>query len=205
MKYLIGCYNKSVIVTYLGICFSVVGMLNVHHLPLAIVCLMIAGICDMFDGKVARMCDRTEEEKEFGIQIDSLADVVSFLVFPIMILYSICDNSPFTNKYLMIAVSCISFVYVLAGVTRLAWFNITTDGHTTHYKGLPVTSIAIILPLVYLIFRNCPFFVWIALNTFVIVAFLFVYNFKVKKLKGVWYTIFTIGAVIGSVLVIWKW
>ena len=63
----------------------------------------------------------------------------------------------------------------------------------------------IILPLVYLIFRNCPFFVWIALNTFVIVAFLFVYNFKVKKLKGVWYTIFTIGAIVGSALVIWKW
>ena len=49
----------------------------------AIILLMFAGLCDMFDGKVARTKKkRTIEERHFGIQLDSLADVVSFGVLP---------------------------------------------------------------------------------------------------------------------------
>ena len=45
----------------------------------AVFCLALSGLCDMFDGKIARRKkDRTEDEKKFGIQIDSLCDVVCF-------------------------------------------------------------------------------------------------------------------------------
>ena len=49
---------------------------------MAYLSLLISGICDMFDGKVARKCKRNKKEKMFGIEIDSLADTVNFLLLP---------------------------------------------------------------------------------------------------------------------------
>ena len=60
MKRFIGCYNKSVILTYMSVVAAVFGIWHVSQLkdlsglPLIMACLIIAGICDMFDGKVAR-------------------------------------------------------------------------------------------------------------------------------------------------------
>ena len=94
--------NKSVLLTYLGIIFAVVAMYfsftkiafaEIDYLRYSLVFLMLAGICDMFDGKVARMCKRTKEEKEFGIQIDSLADTVNFLCLPVVIMLSLGMNN----------------------------------------------------------------------------------------------------------------
>ena len=84
---LIGFYGASVILTYVGLSFSIVGMAFAFsgHIPTAIMCLIIAGVCDMFNGTIARACKRTDKEKKFGIQLDSLVDVVSFGVFPIVI------------------------------------------------------------------------------------------------------------------------
>ena len=64
----IGKYNKSVIVTYIGACLSIIGIyltLN-ENISDAIICLIFAGICDLFDGIIARMCKRDDVEKEFG-------------------------------------------------------------------------------------------------------------------------------------------
>ena len=66
---LIGCYNKSVILTYLGVITSLFGMLATKNINIQMICLVIAGICDMFDGTIARMCKRTNTEKKFGVQI----------------------------------------------------------------------------------------------------------------------------------------
>ena len=54
----------------------------------------------MFDGKVARMCKRTEEEKQFGIQIDSLADTINFIALPVVIMLSLGMNSVLDIKKL---------------------------------------------------------------------------------------------------------
>ena len=58
----IGFYNYSVILTYLGLISSVIGMTQALEgkFGTAIACLVISGICDMLDGKVARAMDRTE-------------------------------------------------------------------------------------------------------------------------------------------------
>ena len=72
---IIGKWNKSVILTYFGMISALAGIFlaftqeNINY-PMA--CLMAAGVCDLFDGTVARMCKRTEEEKAFGIELDSL-------------------------------------------------------------------------------------------------------------------------------------
>ena len=76
---LIGFYDYTVILTYLSLISAVGGIALVTsgHPILATFCLLFSGLCDMFDGKVARSKkNRTAEEKSFGIQIDSLTDVV---------------------------------------------------------------------------------------------------------------------------------
>ena len=69
----IGFYGASVLLTYIGLAFSVTGMVLAFlgHILAAVMCLILAGVCDMFDGTVARDCKRSETEKKFGIQIDS--------------------------------------------------------------------------------------------------------------------------------------
>ena len=147
----IGVYNLSVVLTYLGLCFSVIGMVLAFlgYVPAAVMCLILSGVCDLFDGTVARACKRTEREKKFGIQIDSLADTVSFGVFPVVL--GICMG--FTSRMNII----IYIIYVLAAVIRLAYFNVLAEekkllpkkAQEACYYGLPVTSIAIILPFTY--------------------------------------------------------
>lgn len=196
----IGFYSASVVLTYLGASFSVVGMILAFlgNIPAAIMCLILAGVCDMFDGTVARACKRTDKEKRFGIQVDSLADTVSFGVFPVIL--GICMG--FTSKLHII----IYIMYVLGAVIRLAYFNVTAEEKTilvkkekvSFYQGLPVTSIAIILPLVYNlnIFGSKQIFNRAFPLVMLFVAILFVLNFKLKKPTGIWLVVCSILAAV---------
>lgn len=198
---IIGFYGVSVILTYVGLAFSVFGMALAIEgfIPSAIMCLIISGICDMFDGFIARKCKRTEQEKKFGIQIDSLVDTVSFGVFPVVLGLSMKFNS--------ILCILIYVLYALNAVIRLGYFNITAEEKTLlkknkekvkFYQGLPVTSIAIILPFAYnfkILMNNAVFskaFPLVMLAT----AILFVLNIKIKKPTGIWLVIFSILAAI---------
>ena len=78
---MIGFYNYTVIVTYLGVALSIVGMALASNgrYEYAVLCLALAGACDTFDGKIARsMKNRTKEMEIFGVQLDSLCDMVCF-------------------------------------------------------------------------------------------------------------------------------
>lgn len=146
---MIGFYSYTVVLTYLGLASAAMGMILTIQgfAKYALFCLAFSGLCDMFDGKVARMKkNRTEDEKRFGIQIDSLCDVVCFGAFPMTLCYSIGMRGP-------AGISILVF-YLIAGVIRLAFFNVMeerrqdeTDEARKYYQGLPITSIAIILPL----------------------------------------------------------
>jgi len=149
LYFMIGFYSYTVVLTYLGLASAAMGMILTFQgfAKYALFCLAFSGLCDMFDGKVARMKkDRTEDEKRFGIQIDSLCDVVCFGVFPMILCYSIGMRG-------LAGISILVF-YLIAGVIRLAFFNVMeekrqeeTDEARKYYQGLPITSIAIILPL----------------------------------------------------------
>lgn len=198
----IGKYNKSLIITYIGVAFAIIGMnfaLINHNIKNAMICLVIAGICDLFDGKVARMCKRTEEEKLFGIQIDSLSDMVGFVVLPVVIGYSL----GLANWYNILGY----VLLVLAGITRLGFFNITVsetnrDEPVKTYSGLPVTSTSAIIPLLWYICEllNKIDFSKIYVIAIYIIAFLFVFNFKIPKFKGKAYIVISILAVLGLIL-----
>ena len=146
----VGYYNYTVLMTYFGVVSAIagIGLAMYGRTSMAIVCLMISGFCDLFDGSIARTRQRTENEKKFGIQIDSLADMICFGVLPIAIGYSVGMTKWFEVGVLML--------YVLAALIRLAYYNVTEDElqfsentSRVYYDGLPVTTVALILPLIY--------------------------------------------------------
>lgn len=196
----IGVYNKSVILTYLGLAFSVVGMVFAFQgfVSTAVMCLVFSGVCDMFDGTVARSCKRNDREKRFGVQIDSLVDAISFGVFPVIL--GICMG--FTSRINIL----IYIFYAISAVIRLAFFNVLDEERKSSYKkenkisyyyGLPVTSIAIILPFIYnLKLYSSNIFDNAYPLMMLFVAILFILNIKIKKPTRVWYVIFSILAVI---------
>ena len=92
---MLGFYDYKVVLTYVSLVISIVGMTRALEgdFRVAIFCLALSGLCDMFDGKIARMKkDRTEDEKKFGIQIDSMCDVVCFGIFPVVLSYKLGMN-----------------------------------------------------------------------------------------------------------------
>jgi CDP-diacylglycerol--serine O-phosphatidyltransferase len=147
---LLGVYNYTVFMTYLGMVIGYMGITFAIQgdIQSALFCLMGSGFCDMFDGKIASTKkDRTLKEKRFGIQIDSLSDLICFGVLPAVIVYIASENSDFAFY--------ISGAYVLCALIRLAWFNVDeeerqslTDEARMYYLGLPVTTAALLLPTV---------------------------------------------------------
>jgi len=182
---LIGFYDYTVILTYLSLILAVYGMTQAIHgdYKEAIFCLAFAGICDAFDGRVARSKkDRTEDGKAFGIQLDSLCDVISFGVFPALICYLMGVRG--TLGLIIV------FFYCMCAVIRLAFFNVleakrqqTEGGSNKTYRGLPVTSMAFILPLMFWLQFVMPDTAFIVLLHVLLAAvgFLFVLDFPMKK------------------------
>ena len=199
--------KKSVLVSFLGVIFAVISMYfafikmafcEVSYIRYSLVFLMLAGICDMFDGKVASMCKRTKEEKEFGIQIDSLADTVNFVVLPVVIMLSLGMTS--------IIDVVIYALFIICGISRLGYFNVNAklDSPVKFYNGLPVTSTAIIYPVLGLLHGHIPedVFSMVYLIATLLTAILFVTRIKIPKFKGIAYVIIPILAIVLAVLLL---
>ncbi len=162
---------------------------------IAMLIFIASGLCDLFDGRVARMFDRTEVEQAFGIQLDSFADTVSFVVFPAVFLLTL-TAAPWAVV--------LAILYILAGITRLCWFDITTDGDTKYFAGVPVTYMALVLPLAWIIVQSIALSIAPVVTAVVlgVMGILFIVNIKVKKPGGIWYAIFGALAIILAVLLL---
>ena len=84
---MIGFYNYTVVLTYLSLVSASTGIFvalsDKGHPYIGIIFLLFCGLCDAFDGKVARTKKgRSSDEQKFGIQIDSLSDIIAFGVLP---------------------------------------------------------------------------------------------------------------------------
>lgn len=181
----IGFYDYTVILTYLSLASAINGIIfsGQGRFAGAMFCLLFSGLCDGFDGTVARSKKgRTDDEKAFGIQIDSLCDVVSFGVFPAMFGYFYGLDG--------VAGTIIVVAYALCAVIRLGFFNVlegkrqqTEGGSNKSYRGMPVTAISILLPFTYLVGSFLPENVFaVVLHCLLAVsAFLFVLDIPVKK------------------------
>ncbi len=152
---MIGFYNYTVIMTYVSLLISSAGLyFAVNDRPyIALFCLLSSGICDMFDGKIARTRKKSsDEERSFGIQLDSLCDLVCFGVLPAVIGGVIAKEygAPHIVSWILGA------ALILCALIRLAYFNVTEEtrqktegGRRTHFEGLPVTSSAVIFPFAF--------------------------------------------------------
>lgn len=231
---MLGFYNYTVILTYISLCSAVTGIFTAisgtGHPFIATTCLMISGLCDAFDGMVARKKkDRTEAERKFGIQIDSLVDLIAFGILPCAIGFScyirynmngfvLSDNVPIFKPLsickiqIYVAVFCL---YVLAALIRLAYFNVMeeerqkqTEEKRREYEGLPVTSACLIFPVIILIqyivgdaVDMSPVYVIVAAIT----GFLFISKIKIKKpgMRGIMIMVL-IGAVLYGLIILFR-
>lgn len=204
----IGVFDYTVILTYMSLISAVFGMTQAIHgdYKMAIFCLAISGICDSFDGRVARTKkNRTKDEKAFGIQLDSLCDVICFGVFPALICYLLGVRG-------LLGLTIVSF-YCVCAVMRLAFFNVleekrqqTEEGGNKTYRGLPVTSISIILPLTFWLQFLIPDLAFLILLHVVLslVGFLFILDFPLRK-PSLRTTIILIGVVAITVGIIFAY
>lgn len=181
---MLGIYNYTVIVTYLGMLTAFFGITFAIRgsLRSALICLMISGLCDMLDGKIASTKKgRTLQERRFGIQIDSLSDLVCFGVLPAVI---VCTAAREGSAGFYIPGS-----YLLCALIRLAWFNVKEDEHLEQnagsrqvFYGLPVTSSALILPALFGLgwMRGWPLHI-LAPAALVLMGAAFLTPFQLKK------------------------
>lgn len=183
----IGVYDYTVILTYCSLFSALLGMVAAGkgRFTAAIICLCLCGFFDAFDGAVARTKkNRTDDEKAFGIQLDSLADVISFGAFPAYLSYCMGMNS--------ILGVAILLLYSMCAVSRLAFFNVeeakrqkAVGGVGKVYRGLPVTSISMTYPVLFLFRRILPAEIFLVLIhvLMALTGFLFVLDFSVKKIN----------------------
>ena len=188
---IIGFYGYWVWLTYLSVITSFTGVtFALRGKPdAAVVCLILSGICDMFDGTVARTAKRDETQKAFGIQIDSLADVMSFGLLPATIGYCLFEQSGNTSPVANVLTIGICAMYVLCGLIRLAYFNVTEEEmqargeKRTYYVGLPITMASLILSVTYFIIGGLSCVSTIYTCLLVFLAFCFVSQIHIPKVK----------------------
>lgn len=183
---MIGVYDYTVIATYVALIVSVQGIFasSSGRPEVGLLCLMICGMIDTFDGKIARSKkDRTEDGKRFGIQIDSLNDLVCFGVLPAVIGFSL----GMTNVLGKLVLS----LFALAALIRLAYFNVLeekrqqeTMADRVSYLGLPVTTVSVVMPFFYLLAEYLSVDMISVLSVMLLMlGVAFISPLKVRKLK----------------------
>lgn len=204
---MIGVYDYTVILTYLSLLSGCTGMFiamsGLGHPYIGMFFLLFSGLCDAFDGRVARTKkNRSELELAFGVQIDSLADLVSFGVLPASVGVSLLRASERYSDvphriaesgkmiWYPVVLIAVAVLYVLAAMIRLAYFNATEDERkqqkeeigSEYFTGLPVTTASLVFPLVLLLHYFLRFD--LSIIYFVVMlcmALLFLGNFKIRK------------------------
>lgn len=207
---MIGIFDYTVWLTYLSLISAVLGIVvslqQSGHPYIGVFFLLFCGLCDAFDGKVARTKkDRTDFAKKFGVQIDSLADLAAFGILPVCIgnaMMRVCptmSDVPSLHRDGRLAFAggiflyLIMILYALTAMIRLAYFNVTEEERQKtesegrkYFTGLPVTSAALIFPTVLLFQYLIPKDITLVyFGAMLLTAFLFVAGFRLKK-PGLW-------------------
>ena len=115
---------------------------------IAIILAWVGGAFDIFDGKIARKYNLSNE---FGVQLDSFADFLSFVLVPVFLIFQSVYAVNFSGMSMLLA-AVVSIYYVISGLRRLIHFNIHTDAGEVDkfFTGVPTPLGAILLWFVYL-------------------------------------------------------
>ena len=168
----------------------------------AAVLIVFAMLFDMFDGRVARM---TKTQSEFGLQLDSLADVISFGVAPAVLVYN------WSLKQVPTIGLVVSFVFIAAGAIRLARFNVmsmqatgSSKGSSKYFLGLPIPGgagllVSLVIANQSLESLNSPSFVWPMILVTLLVAFLMISNVRFRTFKHARFDAYTVTLLVATV------
>ena len=170
------CSLLGLLSALFGIYFAIKG-----NFPASIIGVLWAVLFDWYDGIIARkMKGRTKEQGEFGSQLDSMIDIVSFGILPAIILLSYGNYS----LWFMPGV----FIIVATAAIRLSYFNMYGLIDSKTYKGLALDNNVLILAFVFLfenLFQHSTFSILI----YVILMILSVFNLSsinTSKFGGKW-------------------
>jgi CDP-diacylglycerol--serine O-phosphatidyltransferase len=144
-------FNLANLITFGNIACGVIAIHFIVHGDYftAIILAWIAGALDIADGKVARKYNLSTE---FGIQVDSYADFISFVVMPSFLLYyAITAQSSSPTQTI---VGAVFIIYIVSGLRRLIEFNMKSEEGTVtkYFEGVPTPLGAILLWVLYLLF-----------------------------------------------------
>lgn len=122
--------------------YAIISVFNADYL-IASIAILIAAIFDSLDGKSARLVKATSR---FGLEYDSLSDVVSFGVAPGLLIYSWALNGYGRLGWLAV------FLYTVCGALRLARFNVqASNSESRHFTGLPIPAAAAVIASIVLL------------------------------------------------------
>jgi len=176
------------IITLLGLSSGILGiyLALLGNFPAAIIAMLWAVLFDWYDGPVARRIPgRSDVQKAIGAKMDSLVDIVSLAICPAIILLSYGQFSAwFFPGALMI---------VVAGVVRLAYFDVFGVDDDGTIAGLSLDITALVMALVFLLERvlDHNFFAALLYTTIAVLSFLHVAPFRMHKMVGRWYYVVT--------------
>jgi len=189
------CSLAGLLSAVLAIYFAIVG-----NFPAAMIGLVWAVFFDWSDGNIARrMKDRTDEQRKFGGQMDSLIDIVSFGICPAVVLLSYGDFSPWFIPG--------AFLIAAAGVLRLSYFNVFGLADKSSFQGLAIDNNGIFLVLIFVVnsFVNASSFTILLYITILALAVLNVAPVRTPKLSsGRWYYAIAIYTLVVTLLFGWQ-
>ncbi|MBQ8852882.1 MAG: CDP-diacylglycerol--serine O-phosphatidyltransferase [Alistipes sp.] len=168
-------------------CLSIVASLVVEDFKLALIFILASAVCDFFDGFTARLL---KQYSDIGVQLDSLADMVSFGVAPSAMMFAFALDAPTLfelNDVVAHIIVYVPFIMAAFSALRLAKFNIDDSQHET-FEGLPTPANALFCAsFVYaaLYSGKAVEVEWIALISVVMAALLVspirMFSFKLKS------------------------
>jgi archaetidylserine synthase len=171
------CSLAGLLCAVLGIYYAILG-----NFPIAIIGVLWAVLFDWADGIIARqMKGRTEHQRTFGGQLDSLIDIISFGVFPAVFLLSYGKFSPWFLPG--------AFLIVASSAIRLSYFNIFGLNEDKTYMGLALDNNVIIFAVVFL-FEGFISHTVFSIILYVLLMVLLVFNVipvRTPKFDGKWF------------------
>jgi len=145
-------FNIANLVTYLNITMGVMAIYFIvkGDFFTAIVLAWIGGACDIADGKLARKYNLSTE---FGIQLDSFADFLSFVVMPAFLLFYAVKQYVSIYGFEELILGLVFIWYIINGLRRLVEFNLKVDVGEVEkfFEGVPTPLGAILLWVLYLL------------------------------------------------------
>jgi len=187
------CSLAGLLCALLGIYFAVL-----KNFPAAIIGMIWAVLFDWGDGIIARkMKGRTDEQRNFGAQLDSLIDMVSFGICPAVFLLS---YGGFSTWFLPGA-----FVIVATGAIRLSYFNIFGLVDSTTYKGLALDNNVIVFAFIFLfepLFSTATFSILLYMM-FMIMAGFNLSPLRTPKFAGKWFYVLIVYTLVLTVIYGW--